>query len=59
MVVSPCTKIPALALAAHGNPTLVTLPRSPVRQGDVEAGLPGRPSMEWLLGLRDITGTEK
>jgi hypothetical protein len=52
-------KLPEFDDAAHINPRRVPLSRYWVTQTDVEARLDGVWERGWLLGWRDITGTEK
>jgi hypothetical protein len=52
-------KLPELDDTAHQDPSFVTLPRYWVEGLEVEERLAGRWDRSWLLGWRDITGTEK
>ncbi|MDO8476057.1 MAG: N-6 DNA methylase [Candidatus Rokubacteria bacterium] len=52
-------KLPELDDAAHANPRRVTLARYWVTQTEIESRLEGVSDRGWLLGWRDITGTEK
>jgi hypothetical protein len=52
-------KLPELDDVAHADPQRVTLPRYWVTQAEVEERLTSVWDRGWLLGWRDITGTEK
>jgi N-6 DNA Methylase len=52
-------KLPELSDSSHLNPEEVTLPEYWVKGDEVEARLRDRWSRGWLLGWRDITGSEK
>ena len=52
-------KLPELDHAAHSNPSRTTLPRYWVTEEDVAARLEDAWDRHWILGWRDITGTEK
>lgn len=52
-------KLPELDDVAHADPRRVTLPRYWVTQVEVEERLASVWDRGWLLGWRDITGTEK
>ncbi|MCX5045260.1 N-6 DNA methylase [Aldersonia sp. NBC_00410] len=51
--------LPRLTDAEHGDPNLESLARYWVDNAEVAARLESRWEDEWLLGWRDITGTEK
>jgi hypothetical protein len=52
-------KLPELDDKAHKDPHAVVIPRYWVNESEVEDRLAGRWDRSWLLGWRDITGTEK
>jgi hypothetical protein len=52
-------KLPELDDDAHADPSLMTLPEYWVPHRDVSEQLDGIWTRGWLLGWRDITGTEK
>jgi hypothetical protein len=52
-------KLPELDDLAHQNPAIVAQPRYWIDQAQIEERLEGRWDWNWLLGWRDITGTEK
>jgi hypothetical protein len=52
-------KLPELDDHAHADPQRRTLPRYWVTQANVESRLDGVWDRAWLLGWRDVTGTEK
>lgn len=52
-------KLPELDERAHGDPAYVVQPRYWVPATEVSERLAGKWNRDWLLGWRDITGTEK
>jgi hypothetical protein len=52
-------KLPELDDAAHQNPNAASVPRYWVAESEVQDRLSERWDRDWLLGWRDITGTEK
>ncbi len=52
-------KLPEFDDAAHADPTRLTLPHYWVAEGEIASRLDERWPRGWLLGWRNITGTEK